>query len=90
MSDTFPTEAELEFMEERLLDCARNVTCPVLMIRGKMTDMVSLNGVASLRKTVPQAEFVDLDDAAHMVAGDNNDAFTATLLSFLNRQKARL
>ena len=34
---------------------------------------------------VPGAEYVDVAGAAHMVAGDVNDAFTQSVLSFLDR-----
>jgi hypothetical protein len=35
---------------------------------------------------VPHAEYVDLADAHHMVAGDRNDVFTDTVKEFLLRR----
>jgi hypothetical protein len=34
----------------------------------------------------PHAEYTDIIDATHMVAGDANDAFSAAILGFLGRQ----
>jgi len=32
---------------------------------------------------VPHAKYVDIADAAHMVAGDNNDVFVSSVLEFI-------
>jgi hypothetical protein len=34
---------------------------------------------------VPAAEFVELADAGHTAAGDDNDAFTEVVVSFVSR-----
>ncbi len=34
---------------------------------------------------VPHAEAVDVSNTGHMVAGDDNDAFTTAVLTFLDR-----
>jgi pimeloyl-ACP methyl ester carboxylesterase len=34
---------------------------------------------------VPRAEFVELSDAGHTAAGDDNDAFTDVVVEFVNR-----
>lgn len=58
---------------------------PVLVVRGKLSDIVSDESVAAFRAKVPHAETVDVSDAGHMVAGDKNDAFNAAVLAFLNQ-----
>ncbi len=68
-----------------LLDCARNITVPALLVRGRMSDIVSEEGVREFLETVPHAEFVDVSGAGHMVAGDRNDAFTDAVAEFLVR-----
>ena len=70
---------------ERLRAAARNVDCPYLLVRGRMSDVVSDEGVAEMRELVPHAEVVDVREAGHMVAGDDNDVFTAGLADFLER-----
>lgn len=56
---------------------------PVLLVRGGHSDVVSPQGARALLEIVPSARYVDLADAGHMVAGDANDGFTATVVAFL-------
>jgi len=65
---------------------AGKIDVPVLLISGGRSDLVSDDTVAHFRQLVPQARHVRLPEATHMVAGDDNDAFTDTLLSFLRAQ----
>jgi hypothetical protein len=37
---------------------------------------------------IPQADYVNVADADHMVAGDRNDAFTAAVLDYISRLPA--
>jgi pimeloyl-ACP methyl ester carboxylesterase len=69
---------------ERIVGAARAITVPTLLVRGKQSDIVSDQGVAELREMIPHARAVDVSDAGHMVAGDDNDLFTESLLSFLD------
>ena len=62
---------------------ARNVHIPTLLIRGGRSDVLGQAGVDELCQLVPQAETREIAQAHHMVAGDENDAFTRTILEFL-------
>ena len=64
---------------------ASRLTMPVLLIRGRMSDVVSQQVADEFRALVPHAEFVDVGGAAHMVAGDQNDVFADTVIDFLQR-----
>ncbi|KAI9026977.1 hydrolase [Hyaloraphidium curvatum] len=70
----------VSYLEER----ARQITCPVLLVRGKLSDVVSEKSAEEFRRIVPQAGFVDVAGASHMVAGDANDAFTNVILNWLD------
>ena len=70
---------------ERLCTAARNVTIPTLMVRGRMSDIVSDESVRELRELIPHAEIVDVAGAGHMVAGDKNDAFNSAVIEFVSR-----
>jgi pimeloyl-ACP methyl ester carboxylesterase len=59
-----------------------------LLVRGRQSDVVSEENVKHFRELVPHAEYVDVADAAHMVAGDRNDAFTTAVAEFLQRVMA--
>lgn len=65
------------------LDAAKQISIPILLIRGRLSDVVSEDNAQEFLSVVPHAEYVDLEDAAHMVAGDRNDAFTASVAEFI-------
>lgn len=69
----------------RLLDAAHALTIPTLLVRGRMSDVVSEEGVAEFLMAAPHAEFVNVADAGHMVAGDRNDVFTDAVVQFLEK-----
>ncbi|MDB5447262.1 MAG: alpha/beta hydrolase [Phenylobacterium sp.] len=66
---------------------ARQLTIPVLLIRGQLSEVLSPDGVEDFVSLVPHAEFVDIAGADHMVAGDRNDAFNAAVFDFLARHR---
>lgn len=70
---------------EKLEQAAINLTMPILLIRGKLSDVVSNEGVKDFLTKVPHAEFVELADAGHTAAGDDNDAFTEVVVQFVSR-----
>jgi non-heme chloroperoxidase len=76
------------FEHARLAAAARALRIPTLVVRGRMSDVLSDAGVRELRELVPHAEYADVAGAAHMVAGDDNDAFSAAVLEFLERVDA--
>ncbi|MFI4935421.1 MAG: alpha/beta fold hydrolase, partial [Caulobacterales bacterium] len=86
-----PKMMEMQRMgrEERLEDCARALKVPTLLIRGQKSDLLSPAGARAFLDLVPHAEFVDIEGADHMVAGDRNDAFNAAVFEFLQRQTAK-
>jgi pimeloyl-ACP methyl ester carboxylesterase len=74
------------FMEiEKLEREAMALRVPILLIRGKLSDVVSPEGVVDFLAKVPAAEFVELADAGHTAAGDDNDAFSAAVVAFVSR-----
>jgi pimeloyl-ACP methyl ester carboxylesterase len=70
---------------ERLLRAAGKLEVPTLLVRGRESDVISLDGVREFQSVAPHAEFVDVSGAGHMVAGDRNDAFTEAVQEFLER-----
>ena len=70
---------------ERMGRAAQALTIPTLLVRGQMSDVLSPEGARAFLDLVPHAEFVDIDGADHMVAGDRNDAFNAATFDFLER-----
>ena len=71
----------------RMSMACRALRLPVMLVRGRMSDVVTVDGVDAFRSDVPHAEFVDVSGAGHMVAGDRNDAFTDAVVDFLERHR---
>ncbi len=82
-------ESGEEVMRTPLEDAARQLRLPTLLIRGGRSRIVSDEGVREFMALVPHAEFVDIPDAHHMVAGDANDAFNAAVFRFIDQQLQR-
>jgi pimeloyl-ACP methyl ester carboxylesterase len=78
-------EDDPELRVEKLERAAIGLRIPILLIRGKLSDVVSVDGVKDFLDMVPTAEFIELADAGHTAAGDDNDAFTEAVVEFVTR-----
>ena len=67
----------------RRLAAAAKVQIPTLLVRGANSDVVSHEGAQELKALIPHAQIVDISGAGHMIAGDRNDVFAETILSFI-------
>lgn len=76
-------EAARAESHQRMLRAARAVRVPTLLVRGGRSDVVSQQGVDELLAHLPDGRYVDVAAAGHMVAGDENDAFTQAILAHL-------
>jgi non-heme chloroperoxidase len=72
----------------RLADATRALGVPTLLVRGRMSDLLSEEGARELLELVPHARFADVAGAGHMVAGDRNDAFNDAVVEFLTDLRA--
>jgi non-heme chloroperoxidase len=78
-------QRDLGQRQARLEECARSLTLPTLLVRGGLSDILSEEGAASFLALCPHAEYVNVQGAAHMVAGDRNDIFAQAVIEFLQR-----
>lgn len=69
---------------ELLAAAMANIDVPALLVRGRMSDLVTEEGAAQFLREHPEAHFVDVSGAGHMVAGDRNDVFTDAVLGFID------
>jgi pimeloyl-ACP methyl ester carboxylesterase len=67
----------------RFVAAAAQLTLPTLLVRGKLSDLVSEETAQEFLELVPHAQFVDVSGAGHMVAGDRNDRFCDAVVEFL-------
>lgn len=73
----------IEGTRQRLLAAAARLDIPLLLVHGRLSDIVTDDTAEELLRTARDASYVDVRDAGHMVAGDVNDAFTSAITPFL-------
>lgn len=82
---TGPPRSAHEEYPHRMNAAAKSLDVPVMLVRGRMSEIVSEEGVREFLELVPHAEYVNVEDASHMVAGDRNDVFCDAVIDFLTR-----
>ncbi|MFA7270690.1 MAG: alpha/beta hydrolase [Sterolibacterium sp.] len=80
-----PDKYALKQRQLRLEACSASLTLPTLLVRGALSDLLSESGAQGFLKLCPHSEYVNVADAAHMVAGDRNDIFGNAVIEFLSR-----
>jgi len=75
-----------EPIERRLMASVARLPVPTLLVRGGSSELVTPAAAQEFLSMAPGAEYVDVADARHMVAGDRNDVFAAAILDFLQRR----
>jgi pimeloyl-ACP methyl ester carboxylesterase len=80
--------AEKQSRQRYLRACAAAaaIRVPTLLVRGSRSHVVSHAGADELLSLIPGAERIDIAEAGHMIAGDDNDQFCENVLSFLGRE----
>jgi pimeloyl-ACP methyl ester carboxylesterase len=72
---------------EGLLDVAMsNIHVPTMLVRGLLSDVVTQEGVDDILTRMPNVTLVEVSGAAHMIAGDQNDAFSDAVITFLRER----
>ena len=66
----------------------REIDIPVHLIRGRMSELVSLDAAQAFVAGLRHGSFTDVADAGHMVAGDRNDIFLQAVVDFLESPRA--
>ena len=70
---------------QRMIAAADTLTLPILLVRGGLSNVLSEAGAQAFLAQCPHAEYVNVETAAHMVAGDRNDIFAEAVVEFLTR-----
>ncbi len=74
---------DVESHQPMLLDAVSRIRVPLLLVSGGDSDIVSQSTIAEFLALAPHARHVVVPNATHMVAGDDNHAFTRHVLEFL-------
>ena len=69
--------------QPRLLEAARRIRIPTLLISAGASDIVSGATIDEFLALVPHARHVSVPQATHMIVGDDNAAFTRHVAEFL-------
>jgi pimeloyl-ACP methyl ester carboxylesterase len=77
-ADTFDNPGRLE-------QAARAISAPTLLVRGAESEVVSDTDAAGLAELIRHVEIVEVPKAGHMVAGDQNTAFSGATRAFVQR-----
>src|SRR5688572_1960399 len=67
----------------QLVEAARQLSVPTLLVRGGASELVTPEAVAEFRALAPHAEYIDVAEARHMVAGEHNNVFADAIVGFL-------
>jgi pimeloyl-ACP methyl ester carboxylesterase len=81
LAEFIPSTADLTDVLE---DACRSLDVPLLLVSGGRSDLVTARTIDHFLELAPQARHVQLPDATHMVAGDDNDTFADALIAFLD------
>lgn len=79
-----PRRSTVAGYRERILRATRAIRIPTLLVRGRMSELVTDEAVREFMELVPHAQFRDVSGAGHMIAGHRNDAFVACVAAFLD------
>lgn len=69
--------------QDDIAAAARAIACPLLLVSGGRSELVSARTIDEFQALVPHARHVHLPQATHMLAGDDNDTFTRAVLDYL-------
>jgi pimeloyl-ACP methyl ester carboxylesterase len=72
-------------LEAALIEAAKAITIPALLVRGGASELVQEAHAREFLALVPHADYIDVAEARHMVAGDSNDRFSDAVLDFVGK-----
>jgi pimeloyl-ACP methyl ester carboxylesterase len=76
-------------LSERLTKAATRLRQPCLLVRGADSDVLTASIAREFIELAATATLAEVQCAGHMVAGDNNNAFTAAIRAWLDTFAAR-
>lgn len=75
---------DIEASEEQRWESARALRCPTLLIRGGDSPVLTAEGAERFAREIAVVRLVTIPGAAHSVAGDKPEEFTAAVRAFLD------
>ncbi|MEO1956274.1 MAG: alpha/beta hydrolase, partial [Gammaproteobacteria bacterium] len=69
--------------KDKQVELAKGVSVPTLLIKGALSNVLTQEEVETFLKIIPHSQFIEIKEAAHMIAGDRNDIFAESAIKFL-------
>jgi non-heme chloroperoxidase len=66
-------------------EAARRLRCPVLVLRGAASDVLSQQGAEEVAALIPDSTLETVEKAGHLAAGDNPQSTVNLVAGFLDR-----
>jgi non-heme chloroperoxidase len=73
-------------LTEGMDDELGHLTCPVLVLRGQQSDVLSDEGAQEVARLIPDARLATINNAGHLAAGDNPESTVSVIRGFLEEQ----
>ena len=70
-------------MTERLWGYMESLACPTLVVRGSQSDIIALDTADGMHKRIPNGRLATVENAGHLVMGDNPSGFEQSVTEFL-------
>ncbi len=71
-------------MTERLWGYMESLACPTLVVRGSQSDIIALDTADGMHKRIPNGRMATVENAGHLVMGDNPSGFERAVTEFVN------
>jgi pimeloyl-ACP methyl ester carboxylesterase len=68
-------------------EAAETILCPVLVLRGDASDVLSQQGAEEVAALMPNARLATVEKAGHLAAGDNPKSTVRLIAGFLDEQR---
>ena len=70
-------------MTQRLWGYMESLACPTLVVRGAQSDIIALDTADGMHKRIPNGRMATVENAGHLVMGDNPSGFERAVTEFL-------
>ena len=71
-------------MTARLWGYMESLACPTLVVRGAQSDIIALDTADGMHKRIPNGRLATVENAGHLVMGDNPAGFESSVTEFLS------
>ncbi len=71
-------------MTARLWGYLESLACPTLVVRGVQSDIIALDTAGNMHERIPNGRLATVEDAGHLVMGDNPSGFERAVTEFLS------